>query len=182
MNRLYSKQTGCTYLEGFSPSIPDDAVPISEEVYLAVIANPDPEKMRSHDEDGLPILVDFPVVPKTTDDYVKLIAATRYEYETAGITLDGMPIDTGRDSQALITGARVESMDDPSYVCNWKTSVGFVSLSADLLKAIGTAVRTHVQKCFDREGELLDALAAGTFTESMLSEGWPDDGAGTGEQ
>lgn len=102
-----------------------------------------------------------------------VIAGTRYDFETAGITINGQPIDTGRDSQALITGAALSALMDPAYVCNWKTSTGAVSLNAEQLKVIATAVRAHVQACFDREIALLAAVAAGTYTEAMLAEGWP---------
>lgn len=101
------------------------------------------------------------------------IAARRYVAETGGITLNGMAIDTGRDSQALITGARLAGMDDPTYVCNWKTPEGFLQLDADTVKAIATAVRAHVQACFDREADLLAMLDAGSYTEASLDEGWP---------
>lgn len=57
MQRYYSPQTGCTYLKGIH-TLPLDAVPISEEHYLAVIGNPPPGMVRSHNADGLPILVD----------------------------------------------------------------------------------------------------------------------------
>lgn len=101
------------------------------------------------------------------------IAARRYVAETAGITVNGMAIDTGRDSQALITGARLAGMDDPSYVCNWKTPGGFVQLDAETVKAIATTVRAHVQACFDREAVLLGMVEDGTYTEAALEEGWP---------
>lgn len=107
----------------------------------------------------------------TADD----IAARRWQAETAGITLNGMAIDTGRDSQALITGATVQAMLDPGYLLRWKTPAGFVDLTAEQIIGVATAARNHVQACFDREAELLDALDAGTFTPEMLEEGWPNE-------
>lgn len=101
------------------------------------------------------------------------IAARRYSAETAGITVSGMFIDTGRDSQALITGAALSAFIDPSYVCNWKTPDGFVQIDAPTLISVSKAVRQHVQSCFDREGELLAALEAGAYSAEMLEEGWP---------
>jgi hypothetical protein len=59
MQRFYSQQTGSTYLQGIH-IIPPDAVPISEARYLQVIANPEPGLVRSHDAEGLPILVPPP--------------------------------------------------------------------------------------------------------------------------
>ncbi|WP_073673014.1 phage tail assembly chaperone [Pseudomonas aeruginosa] len=58
MKRLYSPSTGCTYIEGVHNEIPGDAMPITEQRFLEVIANPEPGKVRDHDAAGLPILVD----------------------------------------------------------------------------------------------------------------------------
>ncbi|WP_165675386.1 phage tail protein [Metapseudomonas otitidis] len=60
MKRFYSQSTGSTYLEGLHESMPPDAVEISEDRYRSVIARPAAGKVRSHDSDGLPILVDPP--------------------------------------------------------------------------------------------------------------------------
>lgn len=64
--RYYSRTTGTTYLKGVHAEMPSDAVLIPEDRYLAVIANPDLDKVRSHDADGLPILVDPP--PATAEE------------------------------------------------------------------------------------------------------------------
>ncbi|WP_313128899.1 DUF4376 domain-containing protein [Stutzerimonas nitrititolerans] len=106
-------------------------------------------------------------------NYVEAIAARRWQAEVAGISLSGMQIDTGRDSQALITGATVQAMLEPSYVLSWKTVNGFVDLTAEQIIRVASAVRAHVQACFDREADLLNKLAIGTFDESMLDKGWP---------
>lgn len=60
MIRYYSQSTGCMYLEGIHTDIPADAVEISEERAYEVLINPAPGKIRSHDENGLPILIDPP--------------------------------------------------------------------------------------------------------------------------
>lgn len=62
--RFYSQTTQTTYLRGMHASMPDDAVEITDELYIAVIGNPPPGKVRAHDARGLPYLVDAPeVVP-----------------------------------------------------------------------------------------------------------------------
>lgn len=101
------------------------------------------------------------------------IAARRYDAETAGITVGGMFVDTGRDSQALITGAALSAFMDDTYVCNWKTPDGFIQLDGPTLISVSKAVRQHVQACFDRESGLLAALDSGVYTAEMLEEGWP---------
>lgn len=74
MTRLYSKTTGNCYLVDGPAPPPPDAVPISDERFLAVIAEPAPGKVRGHDAEGLPILIDPPVHVLTVDE---LAAAER---------------------------------------------------------------------------------------------------------
>ena len=111
--------------------------------------------------------------PAPAPDWPALIAARRYTAETAGTTVEGMPIDTGRDSQSLITGAVVAAMLDPAYSVRWKTVAGFVDLTAQQIIGVASAVRAFVQASFDREAVLLDAVADGSITAEMLEEGWP---------
>lgn len=104
------------------------------------------------------------------------IANRRWQAETGGTSIQGLPVPTDRESQALITGATVQAMIDPAYKLNFKTAAGFVALDAKTVIGMAMAVRRHVQACFDREAALLDALDAETFTEAMLEEGWPPAG------
>lgn len=106
-------------------------------------------------------------------DYPAIIADRRWQAEVAGITVNGMQVDTGRDSQALITGATVQAMLDPSYALRWKTAAGFVDLNAEQIIGLASTVRAHVQACFDREAELLEAVGSGNFEDAMLEAGWP---------
>jgi hypothetical protein len=95
------------------------------------------------------------------------IAAARYEAEIAGVTVNGVLIDTGRDSQALITGAALAAVIDSTYSLNWKTESGFIHLSALEIIAVAQAVRAHVQSCFDREGELVAQVDAAQNAEEL---------------
>lgn len=95
----YSKTTGCIYIEGLHTSIPTDAVPISEQRFSEVIANPAPGKVRSHDADGLPILIDPPPPPAPTREQIEaqrlrayadpLIGSDRYFAEAQRESLIG---------------------------------------------------------------------------------------------
>jgi hypothetical protein len=58
MKRYYSKTTQTTYVSGIHAAMPDDAVEITDKRFEEVIVNPVAGKVRSHDEKGLPILVD----------------------------------------------------------------------------------------------------------------------------
>ncbi|GFM82873.1 hypothetical protein PSCICN_35650 [Pseudomonas cichorii] len=78
MQRFYSSSTGCTYLPAIhGDQIPADAVEISEDIYTSVIANPPAGKVRSHDESGLPILIDPVQVVATADELCEQIDAVR---------------------------------------------------------------------------------------------------------
>lgn len=85
----------------------------------------------------------------------------------------GVVFSSARDSQGLIGSVAHAALLDPGYRCNWKTQDGFVELNAQQILDMAASIRKHVQACFDREAELLAHLEGGTFTESMLDEGWP---------
>ena len=67
MSRLYSPSTGSCYSKGLHTVIPDDVIFISDEVFLSAIGNPEPGKVRRHDADGVPYLIDAPADPAADD-------------------------------------------------------------------------------------------------------------------
>lgn len=73
--RFYSQTTGCCYLEGLHATMPADAVMIPDDRYEAVIGNPPLGKVRSHDAQGLPILIDAP--PLSTNEVAEQERAWR---------------------------------------------------------------------------------------------------------
>lgn len=102
------------------------------------------------------------------------IADERFIRETAGTIVGGVAVFTDRTTQMKLTGAAIRAQRDTAYTVNWKQSDGtYVELNATQLIAIGDAVGDYVQACYDRESVVLDALMAGTYTDAMLSEGWP---------
>ena len=93
------------------------------------------------------------------------IATARYNAEIAGVN----GIRTDRESQAVLTAACLQAYIDSGYSLNWKTGDGtFVSLPAEQIMAFGTAVRAHVQGCFDHEATL-QAQAEAATTEAELN-------------
>lgn len=115
-----------------------------------------------------------PIAPvQTVEELKALIASERFQREGLGIVINGMGIDTSRDSQSLIAGTAVSALMDSAYVCNFKTVSGFTELTASEILEVATAVRAHVQACFDRELTLLRAIEAGSYSDDMLAEGWP---------
>ena len=106
-------------------------------------------------------------------EWAERIAARRWLAETSGTTVAGVQVNTERDSQALLTGAAFAATLDPAYHIKWKAATGFVDLSAQQIIGVASAVRAFVQNCFNREAELLGAVADGSITAQMLEEGWP---------
>ena len=100
------------------------------------------------------------------------IAAARWAAETAGIDVNGFTVRTDRESQALITGAALQTIVDYDYECRWKTSDGFVHLSAEQIKYIAQLVRLHVQGCFDREAELCGLIDKAESPDELGGIAW----------
>jgi len=100
------------------------------------------------------------------------IKARRDEAISAGAVINGITVATDDLSQQRITGAALAATVDASTTVKWKLPDDtFVTLDATQIVDIAQAVRTHIQACFDRESELLDALAAGTAYD--IEAGWP---------
>lgn len=111
--------------------------------------------------------------PLPTPGWPALIATRRWQAETSGTVFGGTFIDTDDRSKLLINGAALRADRSADYVLRWKTSGGFVDLTAAQVLAIADAVSEHVQLCFDREDALLGAVTDGLITAEMLEEGWP---------
>ena len=103
------------------------------------------------------------------------IAQARYNAEIAGVTINGVLIKTDRETQAVLTAACLQAYIDSGYSLNWKTGDGtFVSLPAEQIMAFGTAVREHVQSCFDHEAELLPLIEVATTEAELEAIKWGD--------
>jgi len=107
------------------------------------------------------------------------VSAQRYEVETGGFAWNGFYIDTERDSQAKINSAWAAARDGfraegSVWKCLDLSSQEVVArpTSNEEMIDIGRKAFLYVQKCYDREGELLAAIDAGNYTEAMLKVGW----------
>jgi hypothetical protein len=102
-------------------------------------------------------------------------ATKRYAVETAGIVFNGMLVMTDRQSQSLITGAYNYVDANPDVTVHFKTTSGFVELTAAQVKAVANAVAAHVQACFAAEGEVDQQIIAGTIamTAQIDAFAWP---------
>ncbi|KPG90497.1 DUF4376 domain-containing protein [Pseudomonas sp. MYb2] len=162
----HSKLQTCL-IEGVH-QIPASAVKIDQDLFVRLTQETDGIWRKVGNE-----IIKEPF-PQVAPDYARSVAAERYEREDSAVSVDGLSIATSRESAGLIYGAGLSAMLDPDYRCNFKTLDGFVEIGAQQILAIAKAVRAHVQACFDREFQLLQAVEAGTYVDAMLKEGWPD--------
>jgi hypothetical protein len=100
------------------------------------------------------------------------IANERWKTETGGATVSSMTIMTDRESIGMLNGAVTAAMQDSGYTCNWKTSQGFVTLNAEQIITVATAIREHVQNCFDGEAELTAMVEAAETVEAINAVVW----------
>lgn len=109
--RYYSRSTGCTYLPDIHRDLPADAVPITEARYMEVIGNPELGKIRSHDEDGLPILVDpTPSIPTAGELCAQIDTAA----DTARAAVVGDPTRTIEYERAAAEAAQFKAAGYPA--------------------------------------------------------------------
>lgn len=140
MRRFYSQSTQTSYLEGVHNSIPVDAIEIAEEVYLAVIANPAPGKIISHDAYGLPILIDPPAYAPTVDELCKRIdaAADSARAAFAGDPLRAVEYDRARVQAEQFAAAGYDG-EVPPMVAAWAINGRTPQQAADSILAEAAA-------------------------------------------
>lgn len=100
------------------------------------------------------------------------LAAYRWGKETAGIIVNGAVVNTERDSRAMITGAALAATLDANYTVKWKAANGWVDLDAAAIIGLATAMRMHVQSCFNIEAlheTAMRALADAEDWEALIT-------------
>lgn len=105
-------------------------------------------------------------------DLPSYAASVRYSREVGGITWEGHPVATDRDSQNKLLAEYVSVVTnqrtDPSF---WKMKDGsFVSLTNTQMTALALAVKEHIRDAFFREGTVLGGIAQGTITTTQQIE------------
>lgn len=127
-----------------------------------------------------PVIPDPEPTPEPEPDWPSLIAARRFQSETAGITWKGYGIATDRDSRNLIDQedravGRGLRTDGAGWKClDLATGItGFRPTSNSEIPDLAAAVYAYVAAAFKREEDLLAAVADGSITAEMLEQGWP---------
>lgn len=107
------------------------------------------------------------------------LADRRWRAEVGGATVDGVTIQTDRDSQIKWSVVFGLAKLDPNYsVPNWKLPDGsFMPLANQQILDFSHAARLHVQACFDHEAALAAEIAAAADPATLeavdIEAGWP---------
>lgn len=179
-----SESNGTTYIQGFH-QIPEGAVEISEQRFLAVIANPPLGKLRRHDSAGLPILVDpmpLSVAERANAAYSRQFAAINLACEsaiTAGFTSDALGpthyYSSQLEDQLNLTSAVLQGIDMP-YPCRDESGLRDFRLhTAEQLRQVYDDFARHRQQLLEHAGTLkqqLDQALAAEDADAMELINW----------
>lgn len=89
----------------------------------------------------------------------------RWQAETSGITVAGVPIATDDRSKIMVIGARVAAEADPNWSTVWQGTDGNAyPIEAPTMIAISNAVHDHVNVTFATLATVLAAIEAATIT------------------
>lgn len=120
-----------------------------------------------------------PSLEEVRSSQLAALADKRWQVETGGTVVNGVPIRTDATSQAKIDGAVALFANDPEMTAiDFEAQPGlWVSIDAATMTAIGIAVGRHVQACFSRARALSDQVMAAPDVEGILAvdleTGWP---------
>lgn len=173
--RHYSKETGNTYLPGIH-QIPDGAKAITEARYLEVIANPAPGRIRSHDAEGLPILVD-PPKPSRSETEQEIWDGIKAERDrrtlTGGYQVNGYWFHSDQLSRDQQLKLKLAGENVPRVA--WKTMTGeFVQMTPELAAAIVLASgESDIAIFAAAEAHRAAMLASPDPAAYDYSQGWP---------
>src|SRR6187399_1055753 len=94
-------------------------------------------------------------------------ASRRFDFEGAGIVVDGIRVATNRAAIALVMSASTYMQDDPEPLMSWKGADGsWHRLNGQQVVAIAKAVAAHVAKAFRIEASLVEKIEAKTITST----------------
>jgi hypothetical protein len=111
-------------------------------------------------------------------DLLAAVAPKRFEIETGGITVSGIPVFTDREAQATLNGGLTALREGFVDQTPWKAAGGiWVDVTLAEITPIANAVARHVRACFMAERAHCQEIAALTTIEEIdgydLESGWP---------
>lgn len=119
---------------------------------------------------------DVPVITKSVEELKAEkraeIAAARYDYEIAGVIINGIHITTDREDQAMITAVALSAVVDPTYTTVWKGADGYLTLNASEVIAMARIVGAHIEAAFAEEKRLAALIDAAQNEAELAPISW----------
>jgi len=129
-----------------------------------------------------------PPLEETRSAALEALRLRKWRAKDAGISVNGIAIDTDDKGQATISGAVLNVVLDPGFTATWKTSAVdengqsvWMELSGQMIVALSRAMTVYTEACFAVEAVKQAEIAAlGTaeeiqsWLETSLDTGWPD--------
>ena len=110
---------------------------------------------------------------QTKENKLKEINEAKWREVDAGTVFNGIQINTDADAQRLANGAVTQCLLDPLYTCQWKLSDGqFITVNAEMITGVATAIRAHIQECFDREAALISQISMISTIQGIEAISW----------
>jgi len=140
-----------------------------------LVASPTIEEFRA---DELAYTSQATTLTEARAEALGKLAALRWE-KTQAFVYEGVATPSSNAAVAYVTGAVVAiQARTPPPTVNWKLAPGeFRTWDLTQLIAFGSAMRDHIQACFDREEALAQAIAAAATSREVmgidLTAGWP---------
>jgi len=158
---IYYSPSNNAFVSPLVSALPSDAIEISDELHVSLLAEQGQGKLIKPGPDGMPV-ADVVVV---TVDLKAYAAFVRYAKEIGGMEVGGVHVATDETSQAKLTGAYLKASRDATFTTDWKGTDGtFTSLDADSIIALGDAVLAHVAACFAAEKMVAAEIDTGSIT------------------
>jgi hypothetical protein len=111
-----------------------------------------------------------------------VVSAKRYEVEVSGTVVANNKYATDRESQTkyVAVALDISQSNAETWSIKWKTSDNtFINLNASEMLSVVSAVRQHVQNCYNKEFEyynLIDTANSSVLETTDFSAGWPING------
>lgn len=99
----------------------------------------------------------------------QLLAAYRFQVETAGLKTDGGTVATDRQSQAQLASAYNSLKNGVLTQTRWKAEDGWIDMTVDTVEPIVKMVATHVDQCFQTEEQVETQINAIDNNDDMIA-------------
>ena len=129
-----------------------------------------------------------PTLEEARAEALEKLRLRKWQAKDAGISVNGISIDTDDKGQATINGAVTNVLLDPAFTATWKTSAVdengqsiWMALTGEMIVALSQAMTRYTEACFTVEAQKQAELAACQNAADIqdwltlyLDEGWPE--------